>query len=99
MNLALVVGSLLLTLVLAELVLRWTGYQYKPLKIVTRNPDRRSFHVFEDEHFVYDAELIWRPRSSYDLFNAQGFRGPELPAVKPDDAFWIFAIGDSNTAG
>jgi lysophospholipase L1-like esterase len=92
-------GSLLLALVLAELVLRWTGYEYKPLKIDTRNIDRRSFHVFEDEHFVYDPELIWRPKASHDIFNAQGFRGPELPPQKPDDAFWVFAIGDSNTLG
>ena len=99
LNLALLVGSLGLTVVVAELILAWTGYEYAPLKIDATQIDSRLFHVFEDDHFVYDPELTWRPRASYDVFNAQGFRGPELPAEKPDGAFWIFAIGDSNTLG
>ena len=51
-NVALAAGSLLVTLVLVESVLRWTGYEYKPLHIDIRNADSRGYHAFEDEHFV-----------------------------------------------
>ena len=43
--------------------------------------------------------MIWHPRPGYELFNSQGFRGPELPGAKPEGERWIFTLGDSNTLG
>lgn len=98
-NVGLLIGGVLVSLVAAELLLRWTGYEYSPLKIGFGAIDQRSFHTFDDRHFVYDPDLLWRPRPNFEVFNAQGFRGPELAAAKPDGEFRIFAVGDSNTLG
>jgi lysophospholipase L1-like esterase len=99
-NLGLALLSGLLCLIAVELALTLVGYEYTPLQIeVVPNADARPYHVFEDHHFVYDADLIWRPKPSYDMFNAQGFRGVELPASKPASSYRVFAVGDSNTLG
>lgn len=98
-NALLLLASLLVVLLLAELVLRVTGYEYKPLKLAVGNPDQRGTHMFEEDQFVYDPNLIWRPRPGYSVFNAQGFRGPELAKPKPADERRLFTVGDSNTLG
>ncbi len=98
LGLALLSG--LLCLIAVELALAVIGYEYTPLQIeVASNADARSYHMFEDQYFVYDADLIWRPKQSYGVFNAQGFRGPELPTSKSASSYRVFAVGDSNTLG
>lgn len=100
MNLGLVLVSLVLCLTGAEVILRWLDYEYRPLKIQVRNPEQaRLQHIFQDEYFVYDPLLIWRPRPDGEIFNAQGYRGPELDADKSPEEYRILAIGDSNTLG
>jgi lysophospholipase L1-like esterase len=92
--------SVALCLVVAEQVLKVGHFEYRPMSIDVVNPnDARLFHVFEDAHFIYDPEIIWRPKRSYEIFNAQGFRGPELAPEKPAGERRVFAVGDSNTLG
>jgi len=87
-------------LVLCELALRLADYTYNPLQIDARRlAENRPQALFEDKNFVYDPETIWTPRKSYGVFNAQGFRGPELSGPKAPGEFRIFAVGDSNTLG
>lgn len=99
-NLALSGGTFLLLLVGVEQILRAVDYEYNPLKItVGSTEDLRDYHIFRDQHFVIDPDLIWRPKAGFDVFNAQGFRGPLLPRPKPAGSFVIFTVGDSNTLG
>jgi lysophospholipase L1-like esterase len=99
-RLALVVGSLVITLFVLELALLVAGYAYVPMSIqVGETGDARGFHVFEDGNFEYDPDLIWRPKPSQSIFNRQGFRGPDLAARKAVGEVRLFAIGDSNTLG
>jgi len=99
-RITLILVSTLLSLAAVELALSVVGFEYLPLKIeVTRPDDARAYHLFEDEYFTYDPDLIWRPKRSYRIFNAQGFRGPELPATKAAGEYRVFTIGDSNTLG
>ncbi|HVN24844.1 MAG TPA: GDSL-type esterase/lipase family protein [Syntrophorhabdales bacterium] len=97
----LVFFSLLIALAITEAALRAIHYSYSPLKIeVKGNPnDWRLKHSFQDRHFVYDPDLIWRPEKNNRVFNAQGYMGKELPAEKNDHEYRIVAIGDSNTLG
>jgi lysophospholipase L1-like esterase len=98
-NLGLLLGGVFASLLAAELLLRWTGYEYRPLKIGSDDADQRSFHIFNDRHFVYDPDALWRPKPNFEVFNAQGFRGPELSLDKPANEFRVYAVGDSNTLG
>jgi len=93
--------SLLVTLVACEVILWEIGYEYEPLEITVEGAanDWRKHHAFDDRHFTYDPELIWRPRRNYSVFNAQGFRGRPLSEHKTAGEFRIFAVGDSNTLG
>jgi lysophospholipase L1-like esterase len=89
-----------LTLGALELALRVIGYERDMIRIqVADAADARAYHVFEDDNFEYDPQLIWRPRPGQSIFNRQGFRGPELARQKPAGEFRIFAVGDSNTLG
>lgn len=100
LKLVVVLGAVLVALVVAEQVLRWIGWEYKPLTIQVRDrQDARGFHLFDDEHFVYDPRLLWRPRPGFGVFNAQGFRGEELPRTPAPGEIRILAVGDSNTLG
>src|SRR5262249_11536865 len=98
---SLALASVFLTLVVAEAVLRLIGYSYTPLSIeVIKNwSEWRYYHSFQDEHFVYDSYLLWRPRRGDPMFNAQGYRGEEVGVEKKPGSFRIFAVGDSNTLG
>ncbi|MEZ5331995.1 MAG: GDSL-type esterase/lipase family protein [Thermoanaerobaculia bacterium] len=92
-------AAIVVTLLLAEGVLRLVGYEYKPLKLDVGAHDDRGVHLFQEEHFVYDPELIWRPRPGRSVFNEQGFRGPVLAHEKPPGRLRLFTVGDSNTLG
>ena len=99
-SLGLVIASLACGVLVAELALSIVGYEYTPMAIeLVSRSDARAYHMFEDSHFTYDPDLLWRPKSGFDTFNDQGFRGPTLESVKPADAYRIFAVGDSNTLG
>jgi len=94
-------GSLLIAVLISEALLRLVGYRYSPLSInihADRN-DHRFRHAFENEDFLYDPILIWRPKEDAAVFNSQGFRGKELSEEKQPDEFRLFALGDSNTLG
>jgi len=96
----LVVVSTTGALLVSELLLTVMGFEINPLKVRPRQGhDLRNYHVFHDENFIYDPQLIWRPKPGYGIFNAQGFRGPELPIPKLSGSFRVFAVGDSNTLG
>lgn len=97
-RLALAMGSVVFVLAAAELALRAVGFEYRPMSInIGRPNDARMVHLFQDEHFVFDPELIWRPRHGTEIFNQQGFRGPLLE--EGGGAVRIFTVGDSNTLG
>lgn len=96
----LVLCAVALTLGALEVGLRVIGYENDPLSIqIADTADARAYHVFEDDNFEYDPQLIWRPRPGQSIFNRQGFRGPELAREKPAGQVRIFAVGDSNTLG
>ncbi|HET8579472.1 MAG TPA: GDSL-type esterase/lipase family protein [Nitrospiraceae bacterium] len=93
--------GIVVSLLVVEVVLRWIGYTYTPLRIQTIETwsEWRYFHAFQDGHFEYDPYLIWRPRKSVPPFNAHGYRGGEISLRKKPAEIRIFAIGDSNTLG
>jgi hypothetical protein len=96
----LLVCSGLLALVLGEQFLRLAGYQYRPVSIdVGNTEDARYYHLFGSDQFVYDPDLIWKPRPGADVFNAEGFRGPLMGRAKDPGRLRIITIGDSNTLG
>ena len=96
----LVLSSVFLALLVAEQALRLIGWEYKPLSVEVRDrDDARGFHLFDDDHFVYDPRLLWRPRHNFGVFNAQGYRGPEVSRDPSPGEIRILAVGDSNTLG
>ncbi len=98
---ALSAAAIVLALASCEGILRAVGYYYVPfaVRVGEGTEDWRFKHAFEDTYFVSDPDLIWRPKPNTSVFNAQGFRGCELPLEKPPGEFRVFAIGDSNTVG
>lgn len=96
----LVGGSLLLALFAVEHSLRWAGWEFRPLSVEVRDiQDARGFHLFKDDHFVYDPRLIWRPKPDFGVFNSQGMRGPVLSPKPAPGELRVVTIGDSNTLG
>ena len=97
----LVVFSLFIAIIISEAFLRLVDYSYTPLdiKVMGNVHDWRFQHSFKDDHFIYDPNLIWRPKKNHSVFNSQGYRGKELSIKKDENEFRIFAIGDSNTLG
>lgn len=90
--LPLLVASMVLSLVLAEIIVRITGV----------GPSIQV--VFEENYQLSDNPLLeyeLRPNSSYDgvEINSAGFRDREYPKHKPPGVFRIAAIGDSVTFG
>lgn len=96
-------------LALSEAALRWGGFEYNPLQVVppaapaaragAGNPLDFGFaYAPTTEHFVYDPELIWRPRPGHVVFDRRGLRG-EVRQPKPVGELRILALGDSNTLG
>lgn len=93
-------ASCFVALLAAEQVLRFIDWEYRPLSVEVRDvEDARAFHLFRDEHFVYDPQLIWRPKPGYGVFNSQGLRGAVLSTRRDPGEVRILAIGDSNTLG
>jgi lysophospholipase L1-like esterase len=92
-----------LGLFLGEQLLRLAGYEYRPVSIdPQKTEDARYYHLFAGESFVYDPDLIWKPRAGEVPFNEQGFRGPLMPISGRDGRDGrrlLVAIGDSNTLG
>jgi len=88
-------------IVVCEAMLRVFDVYYHPLNIEIHGieTDWRLAHSFEFDCFVYDPNLIWRPKKNFNVFNAQGFRGEELSEPKQPNEYRIFTIGDSNTLG
>lgn len=86
----------------------WVSY-YKPMQIQTiknigkEKEDWRLTHMMEDEYFIPDARLLWKPKSGVWRFNEDGYVGK----IKRSDAekaravggCVIMALGDSNTQG
>jgi lysophospholipase L1-like esterase len=101
-NAALLFAALIISLLVTEGALRHIDYQYTPLRIErinTWSEWRYFFASSENDNFVYDPALIWRPRKGSEWFNEQGYRGRLLTAIKQRGDVRIFAIGDSNTLG
>jgi lysophospholipase L1-like esterase len=100
-NTGLLFTALAVSVLLFEGALRLIDYQYTPLRIKTVETisEWRYYHAFEDDNFVYDPELFWRPRRGSGFFNEQGYRGNLLAEAKQPGNVRIFAIGDSNTLG
>ncbi len=76
------------------------GY-YRPIITVesaAKKTDWRAHHITKDEAREPDPVLFWRSIRRYP-YNAQGFKGKELPPVKGPHEFRIFCYGDSNTDG
>lgn len=90
-------------LVLAEQLLRLAGYEYSPVSIdPQKTEDARYYHLFAGDSFVYDPDLIWKPRAGEVPFNDQGFRGPRMSPSGREGRGGrrlVVAIGDSNTLG
>jgi len=99
-QLALALAAIVATLAVLEGLLRLAGFSATPVQIQAgRQSDQRTLHVFEDQNFEPDPDLIWRPRPNQSVFNSQGFRGPELTPDKPAGTRRVFTVGDSNTLG
>jgi lysophospholipase L1-like esterase len=99
-QLTLAIAAIIATLAVLEVLLRVAGFSATPVQIQAgRQTDQRTLHVFEDQNFEPDPDLIWRPRRNHSVFNSQGFRGPELTADKPAGTARVFTVGDSNTLG
>jgi lysophospholipase L1-like esterase len=101
-------SGIFLACLIAEAYLGFSGYSYSPLKI--EDPRRkidglgrvdwRTHNEKEDDFFIADAFLLWRPKKNYkNFFNSMGLRGPEIKKRKGKDDYYIFALGDSNTLG
>ncbi len=98
-KLGLVFASMLLATILMELLLVVAGYNYSPMRVELGGGDARERHLFQSRSFIYDPDLIWRPKKGYSVFNRQGFRGPLVSAEKKPQSLRIFTLGDSNTLG
>ena len=100
-RISLVCASFFLCLVLAEVALRLLGYRYTPMMITSKTlpDDWRMLHAFNDRHFTYDPQLIWRPAKNVYPLNGDGFRGAALSGKAGPGELRLFAIGDSNTLG
>jgi lysophospholipase L1-like esterase len=97
---ALLVGSVAISIVATEQLLRLLDYEYRPVSVeVGDTEDARLYHLFGSEHFVYDPELIWKPRPGVSVFNEEGFRGPLMGGAREPGRLRIIAVGDSNTLG
>ncbi len=91
---------LVIIILLLEATLVMFSFEYIPMRIKLLNKtDWRVDHAFQNNNFVYDSTLIWRPRPGQSVFNEQGMRGPLFSNEKQPGEFRILAIGDSNTLG
>jgi lysophospholipase L1-like esterase len=98
-KLGLVFASVLVAAILMELLLVIAGYNYSPMRVELGGGDARERHLFQSRSFIYDPDLIWRPKKGYSVFNSQGFRGPLVTSEKDPQSLRVFTLGDSNTLG
>ena len=101
-RMALVFLAIAVPLLMTEIALRIAGYHYRVLDLndqTITDVDRRQYHSEKDELCVFDPYLIWQPKKGHSIINAMGFRGNEPSIKKNPGEYYIFAIGDSNTAG
>jgi len=100
--------SALFTVSLIELTARWlTEHQhlsyYKPIesKVDPNTEDWRWTHTFNDDHFVPDSRLFWKPKINSFPFDDRGNAISEqfVSYRTPDEAPKILVYGDSNTQG
>ncbi len=99
-QIGLALGAVVVALGVGEGALRLAGFEYSPLQIApVSSSDWRYHHSLTDEHFVFDLYVLRRPKASYDIFNAQGYRGVDLAGEKAPGEFRVLAVGDSNTLG
>ena len=99
-SLLLAVGFLFVALLICEVLLWIMGFEYTPLEVrLIGKSEWRPQHVFKDDHFMYDQELIWKPKPNVMIFNADGYRGELLKMPKPEGELRVIAVGDSNTLG
>lgn len=96
-----VLFGILVSVGITEGFLAYIDYRYTPLRIKTVETfdEWRFYHASEDQYFVYDPYLIWRPRNGFSPFNSKGYRGDEIETSKPKGTIRILALGDSNTLG
>ncbi|NQX89213.1 MAG: SGNH/GDSL hydrolase family protein [Halioglobus sp.] len=92
-NAAILAGSLLVSLILAELIIRLVAGaplpEKLPMVMVIPDPNIGWMMKPHDQHFTYDIPV---------KLNALGFRGPEVAEKQPGE-YRILAIGDSNIYG
>lgn len=98
LRIALLLGSFVFFLVVAEVGLRIADFKYAPITVVPQN-DFRGHHAFKDNVFIQDPKLIWRPKPDAGPFNSLGYRGDELSKEPAEGEFRLLAVGDSNTLG
>jgi len=100
-NILLGIAATIISIVIVEVLLNFCNYSYTPLhvEVMGNRHDWRFYHTFQDNSFVFDPKLIWKPRKNYSIFNSLGYRGRELDLNKQDNELRIMTIGDSNTLG
>jgi lysophospholipase L1-like esterase len=84
---------------MSEGVLRLWGPDLEVAGLDVRQGGNPLVASFRSDDFVRDPELMWAPRPSHGLFNAEGYRGPIVARPKPPGELRILAVGDSNTLG
>ncbi|MEW6364840.1 MAG: SGNH/GDSL hydrolase family protein [Acidobacteriota bacterium] len=107
---ALFIGSILISLVLAEGILRLLDYRFSPIVFVwpDNENDWRPHHMQGDGRpgsgdgplTLFDPVLLWKLNPGGSRFvNDQGCRGPVVRPDRNGNEYLIIAIGDSNTIG
>lgn len=87
LNLSLVLGSLLATVLFFEVGLRWFDFSYVAYH---RPDDRLGLRLRENAHGRFSSEGMSQVR-----INAAGFRDRERARAKPPGSFRIAVLGDS----
>lgn len=115
----LIVLSGILSVLVLEGILRMTDYTYYPMRIqvlgttsyrdeTAPKGDFRFYHMFGDEAFEYDPQLLWRPSPKYEIFkdgvsinffNSLGYPGPLFDESNKSGKYRVVGLGDSNTLG
>lgn len=87
-NILVLIASIFIVVGAAEIIMRFAwemgGWVKRPIYRKSHNPYLRY-------------ELIPKAESGYVSINSDGFRGPECPVSKPNNAFRIIMLGDSET--
>lgn len=109
-KLSLAIGLPLALAVAAELGLRLKGFEHPPVeyaRIVLWNPAQDAAMEGADDVHATDALALWSPRpggrvqwsARDERINAEGFRGPLVPAEHDGSRLRVATMGDSSTFG